>query len=72
MCVEMEEREEEGWGCLTEYYFRVKSSTCVAYRDGVSVSSEGVQVSACLHIPDINDPIMATTDLVHSYHADDL
>ena len=42
------------------------SDVYVAYRDGVSVSSEGVQVRACLHIPDMNDPIVAAADLVRS------
>ena len=28
------------------------------------MSSEGVQVSARLHVPDMDDPIMAATDLV--------
>ena len=28
------------------------------------MSSEGVQVSARLHVPDMNDPVMAATDLV--------
>ena len=35
----------------------------VTYRDGVSVSGEGVQVDTCLHIPDMDDLITATTYL---------
>lgn len=35
----------------------------VTYRDGVSVSGEGVQVDTCLHIPDVDDLITATTYL---------